>query len=299
MRLTTWSRGNTDDGPQVLITGGVHGDEFEPMAAIRRLITELATRELRGRVTLVPIVNEAAFRCGQRTAEDGLDLARTCPGRADGSVTEQTAAALSELIRSANYYIDLHTGGTRLQVFPLAGYMLHQEPRVLEQQRRMARLFGLPVIWGTDPRLDGRSLSVARDANVPAIYCEYLGGGGCESAGIEAYWQGCLNVLIDLNVIDGELRLPLTEPLVVEDSRPNSGFMQINHPAPMAGFFEPAVTLGQRIRRGELFGKVFDSLGQQVESVLASQDGVVLVLHTFACVAQAESLGVILETSGG
>ncbi|MCH8241205.1 MAG: succinylglutamate desuccinylase/aspartoacylase family protein [Planctomycetes bacterium] len=25
-------------GPHLLITGGVHGDEFEPMAAIRRLI---------------------------------------------------------------------------------------------------------------------------------------------------------------------------------------------------------------------------------------------------------------------
>ena len=35
---------------------------------------------LRGRLTLIPLVNEAAYQLGRRTAEDGLDLARTCPG---------------------------------------------------------------------------------------------------------------------------------------------------------------------------------------------------------------------------
>lgn len=298
MTLATWSRGDAKSGPHVLITGGIHGDEFEPMAAIRRLIHELSGRELRGRVTLVPVVNEAAFRLGQRTADDGLDLARTCPGRADGSVTERTAAALSELIRSASVYIDLHTGGTRLQVYPLAGYMLHPNRDVLEQSRRMARVFGLPVVWGTEPNLNGRSLSVARDANVPAIYCEYLGGGGCDELGVEAYVRGCLNVLVDCNVIDGTLSLPPGEPLVVEDARPNSGHMQINHPAPIEGFFEPSVRLGQQVRHGQLFGRVFDVLGQQVSDIPAAHDGVVLVLHTFARVAKSESLGVILETDG-
>src|SRR5438067_1890113 len=116
-------------GPHVLITGGVHGDEFEPMAAIRLLMRRLRPEGLRGRVTLVPVVNEPAFRLGQRTAADRLDLGRTCPGRADGSVTEQIAHALSARIRTADYYIDLHTGGTRLRVLPLVGYSLHRPSR--------------------------------------------------------------------------------------------------------------------------------------------------------------------------
>lgn len=98
------------------------------MAAVRRLIALLennapAVSGFRGRVTLIPVVNEAAFLRGHCCADDGLELARTCPGRADGSVTEQTAWALSESIRSADYYIDLHTGGTGLSVYPLTGYM--------------------------------------------------------------------------------------------------------------------------------------------------------------------------------
>jgi len=64
-------------GPRLLITGGVHGDEFEPMAAIRQLATQLDQEALAGSVAMVPVVNEAAFQCGSRMAEDGLDLAAT------------------------------------------------------------------------------------------------------------------------------------------------------------------------------------------------------------------------------
>ena len=102
-----------DTGPSLLVTGGVHGDEFEPIFAIRRLIRFFSSEEplTHGRLTLVPVVNEAAFLRGHRcAAADGLDLARTCPGRRDGSPTEQVAAELSELIRASDYYIDLHTG---------------------------------------------------------------------------------------------------------------------------------------------------------------------------------------------
>ena len=54
-------------GPHLLIIAGVHGDEYEPMFAIRRLVKRFETIAVRGRVTLIPIVNTAAFLRGQRT----------------------------------------------------------------------------------------------------------------------------------------------------------------------------------------------------------------------------------------
>ena len=168
-------------GPHLLITAGVHGDEWEPIVAARELATQMNAGEFAGLLTIVPIANERAYRSGRRVGEDGLDLARTCPGRADGSTTERIAHELSALIREADYYIDLHTGGLQLQIWPLAGYMMHSDVRVLDAQRRMARAFGLPVVWGTDPSLQGRTLSVARDVSIPAIYVEYLGSSALES----------------------------------------------------------------------------------------------------------------------
>ncbi|MBC7815426.1 MAG: succinylglutamate desuccinylase/aspartoacylase family protein [Planctomycetaceae bacterium] len=283
-------------GPELLITAGVHGDEFEPMAAVRWLMTKIDPQHLRGKLTLVPVVNESAFRLGRRTGEDGKDLARTCPGRDDGSLTEQVAFALSRLIRSADFYIDLHTGGTNYTVLPLSGYTLHADPNVLAVQRRMAQVFGLDVVWGTDPNLEGRSLSVARDANVPAIYCEYLGGGRCDPVGIEAYVRGCRNVMIELGLLDGSPDIP-HPPLVVEDHRPGAGHMQINHPSPCEGFFDPAVALGQRVRVGELIGTVCDVLGERVERIESRYTGVIIVLHTFPTVAKDDSVAVVMETT--
>lgn len=288
------------DGPRLLITGGVHGDEFEPMAAIRRLIDkfdsdEILTTTLRGSVTLVPVVNEAAFLRGHRCAEDGLDLARVCPGRIDGSITERTARALSDLIQAADYYIDLHTGGTELSVLPLTGYAMHQNAEVLAAQRRMARAFNLPTIWGTAGNLDGRSLSVARDAQVPAIYAEYLGSATCHEDGIVAYINGCLNVMAELKMLDREQPESCIER-TVEDPRPGSGHMQICNPSPMTGFFEPAVAVGDSVQTGDRLGTVFDPVGSVRESILAQQTGIILTLRTFPRVHAGESVGVILET---
>lgn len=286
-------------GSHLLITGGVHGDEFESIAAIRRLRSMFQERDPRiaghhGRVTVVPIVNEAAFLRGHRCAEDGLDLARTCPGRPDGSITERTADALSRMIRQADYYIDLHTGGTELSVYPLAGYVMHANPQVLDVQRRMAKAFNLPVVWGTAANLPGRSLSVARDANVPAIYCEYLGAASCSASGVDAYVEGCLNVMQELGFLNGSLP-PSQIKYVVENPVPDSGHMQICNPSLVDGYWETKVALGDSIREGQCLGLVYPLDGSQPIQMLASESGVLVVLRTFPRVRIGDSVGVIME----
>ncbi len=303
-------------GPHLLITGGVHGDEFEPIAAIRRLAGMLATSNsvsqapndsasdnvtlLRGTATLVPCVNEDAFLLGSRCAADNLDLARTCPGRPDGSLTEQVAHDLSQLIRTADFYIDLHTGGTEFSILPLSGYVLHSDPGVLEHQRRMARAFQLPLIWGTSPELEGRSLSVARDANVPAIYCEHGGAASCSPAGVVAYVNGCLNVLGLLEMIDR----PAADLLVqqfVEDPQPDSGHLQVCNPSSVDGFFEPAVSLGDKIDADAPIGSVMDLCNDETHVVRSQHSGIVLMLRTFPRVRAGDSVGVVLakESTAG
>ena len=290
---------NGPASPHLLITGGVHGDEFEPIVAITRLIQSFRTDDssvqgFRGTVTLVPIVNESAYLRGHRCGDDGKDLARTCPGQEDGTVTEQTAWALSELIRSADYYVDLHTGGTELSVYPLAGYVMHANEQVLRDQRRMAKAFNLPAIWGTSPYLEGRSLSVARDCNVPAIYCEYLGSATCSSAGIDAYVDGCLNVMAELGMLD-RATPPDRVTYVVEDTNPGSGHMQVCNPAPCTGYFQTSLRPGDRIRSGDVMGVVNPLDQTEPMPILAQQSGIVLVLRTFPRVQQGDSVGVILE----
>jgi predicted deacylase len=71
--------------------------------------------------------------------------------------------------------------------------------------------------------------------------------------------------------------------------------MQIQNPSPCEGFFEPAVSLGQRVAAGEPLGRVSDVLGKRVMTVSAQTPGIVLTLRTCPRVQAGDSLAVILE----
>jgi predicted deacylase len=294
MNLRTEVFNGNRDGPHLLITAGVHGDEFEPMMAVQRLIEQLPTYDLAGRVTLMPVVNESAFSIGKRTGADGLDLARVCPGNDEGTATEQYAAALSRLIHQANYYIDLHTGGVGLSVWPMSGYLLHQDAAIRSTQRKMSQAFNLPVIWGTYAGNEGRSLSVARDAMVPAIYTEYLGSAAFHSEAVDVLCAGCLNVMSWLEMIDRE-PLEMAVTWICEDERAGAGYMQICHPAPHAGLFVSAVQLGDLVEQGQPLGSVTDMQTGEITSVLAEESGRVLTIHSFAKVCEDEGLFVVVD----
>jgi predicted deacylase len=300
-------------GPRLLVTAGVHGDEFLPVVAVRELVRRFETDRrlrdgLRGSVTFLPLVNEAAFRLGRRVAEDGLDLARACPGRPDGSVTERVAHAVSARIREADAYVDLHTGGTELNVWPLAGYVLHRDADILARQRILARAFGLPFVWGTSAELPGRTLSVARDAGVPAIYVEYFGGvrerQEIASGAVTARDPDHPCVAGVLRVMD---RLGMgVEPAgteaeceVVEDARPDSGHMQIAHPAPLTGFLRWKAELGDRVSAGETLAEIETVDGAERAEVKAGESGRLVVIREFPRVNQGDAVAVIAAPHEG
>jgi predicted deacylase len=66
------------EGPTLVISGGVHGDEYEGPCAIQRLWRQLDPAELRGVFLGVPVVNVPAFQDGTRESPiDGFDLNRS------------------------------------------------------------------------------------------------------------------------------------------------------------------------------------------------------------------------------
>src|SRR5699024_3297134 len=107
-----------------------------------------------------------------------------------------------------DYLIDMHTGGLLYDIYPMAGYMLHADPAVLEKQQQMAIASGLPLIWGTDSRPEGRTLSVARDQGIPAIYFEYGGGTGIREHVIATYKEACIRILARLGLFEENIALP-------------------------------------------------------------------------------------------
>jgi len=283
------------DGPHLLITSGIHGDEFEPMEATRRVFKQVQSiqNQLTGKLTVVPIVNQPAFQLGSRTGDDQLDLARVCPGNKEGSSTEQIAYAVSALIRSCDFYIDMHSGGRLFDIQPFAGYLLHKNPDTLKAQRKLAMAFLLPIIWGTEPGLLGRTLSIASDENIPAIYTEIGGGGAYREHHTKMAVEGCINVLKQLGMIPSKPK-ELKVSYHLEDYRPGSGHLQSYLPAPCSGFYLPNVINGQWVEKGEIIGSIQDDLGESLIRIKADQNGIVINLRNVPSVKKGDSLGLIL-----
>ena len=284
-----------EPGPTLLVIGGVHGDEFEPMAAIRRLGQGIDPEHLHGTLILVPIANEPAFARKHRLGEDGLDLARVCPGNPEGTPTERIAHELSALIRSSDFVIDLHTGGTSMSVHPLTGYLMVENEEIRKRQRRLASAFNLSIIWGTTAAVEGRPLSVARDAGIPAIYAEFHGACCCEPKGIEALERGCLNVMASLGMIEQSAEPPTSNAILIEDSTSRAERLLDQHASPCAGFFEPRFRMGQIVKQGAVLGTVSDVLGDEVVEIKAEVSGMVVRLRTVPSVQAGENLAVVLE----
>ena len=281
-------------GPHVLIIAGIHGDEFEPMLAAGKLLDLLPGKLKKGSITILPIANGSAYNKGTRCGSDGLDLARTFPGDATGSDTQIIAHQITGLIRKADYLIDLHTGGTLFDIIPLAGYLLHPDKTVLEKQQMMAEAFNLPIIWGTDPSAEGRTLSVARDHNIPAIYAECRGGTAITHTTIERYIEGCMNVLNRLDMADYSITNRISSFQWLEDHRPGQGHLQTKLPAVIDGIFQPLVSLGEVVKKGSLLGYIIDLTGKKELKVLAEEEGMVFMLRISSRVNAGDTLGGIL-----
>lgn len=282
-------------GPRVLLCAGVHGDEYEPMLAAMALLDELPGKLVKGSVRVVTVVNESAYYSGSRYGSDGLDLARICPGNAAGTSSEIAADQISQLITEADYVIDMHTGGVMYDIAPLAGYMLHSSPEILDKQRQMALHFNLPIVWGTDPTPDGRTLSVARDAGVPAIYLEYGGGTGVRSHVAQAYKEGVINVLRTLGMIAEPVVKRSAESLFwVEDPRPDSGYLQGKMPSPADGIFIAEVTVGDLVEKGQRWGRIVDPVSGSSADVTADIAGLAFLQRVLVKVKKGDALGGIL-----
>jgi predicted deacylase len=293
--IKSYHFGAEESGPHLLLTAGVHGDEYEPVLAALQLMSEMPGLLTRGSVTIVPIVNVTAFEHGIRYGTDGLDLARICPGDSIGSPSERNAFQISELIKKANYLIDMHTGGLAHDIYAMAGFMLHPDSDVLKKQREMALAYNFPVIWGTDPFPNGRTLSVARDLAIPSIYLEYGGGSCIRNHVVASYRDGFINVLKLLNMADGPCELKSVEERYwVEDSRPDSGYFQGKMPSPTGGIFVAAVSPGVQVKKGEQFGRIIDPTSGTSEDIKADIDGLVLSVRVNVRVAKGDALGSIL-----
>lgn len=259
-------------GPVVACTGGIHGDEYEGPEALWQLAGRLDPARLRGRVLIVPIANLAAFAAGTRTSPiDGLNLARIFPGDAQGTHSQRLAHALFEtVVVGSDVLVDCHSGGVRLAFIPVAGFYGAEEgisPALAARSLALAQAMGLPHLW----RLPGRAGVLSYEAmrrGVAATGGEIGGRGGLLDADAEGYLRGILRILAQQGMIDDP-----GLPPPPHHARFLLGDWAL---APVGGFIDNHVELGQSVRQGYKLATIRDALGEAVADMRAECDGLVM-----------------------
>jgi predicted deacylase len=264
------------DGPVVLVTAALHGDEINGTGAIRQLIQDEDFQLLRGSLILVPVLNILAFDRHSRYLPDRRDLNRSFPGSSGGSLASRMAKIIfDEIVSRSDYGIDLHTAAVRRTNYPNVRADL-TNPAV----RALAESFDSEItINAKGPKGAFRRESCA--AGCPTIIMEGGEVWKVEPGIVEAASRGVKNVLRGLEMLDGPRESPDFR-IVIEKTKwvraTKGGFMQF-HIAP-----------GDIVEKDQPLATNTTLLGDERNIVRAPFDAVVIGMTSLPAISPGEPL---------
>jgi predicted deacylase len=269
------------DGPTLVLTAGVHGDEYEGQIALTELALSLDPDKIRGRVIILPRVNAPACDADQRsTPIDGLNLNRAFPGRADGTFTSRLAHIVeTELYSRADYAADFHCGGAILHFLPSTLFVVtgdrNEDRRRLDLARgfgaRHCMLFGAKTM-GVEVSMDAAMLR----QEVIGISGEFGGSAEVSPDAMELCRTGLSRLLGHLGITPSQAPPEPVEPQLI-DVRPEQCYVL----AETEGLFEPMAQLGEIVAAGALVARLH-RLEMEPLPVLARTAGVVMARRSLA-----------------
>ncbi len=243
-------------GPTLLLTGGVHGDEYEGPIAISRAAQTLDWGSIQGRVIMMPAVNIPAVMADTRLSPiDNWDINRTFPGNPKGSFTPMLAHFLdSVILPMADLSVDMHTAGHSADSALSTNMHYLPDPAMREMTMAAAAAFGAPynVVFGGVDEGSTFTSCVERRGKV-SLGTELGGWGRVNIEGVRIGRRGIDNIMKHMGLIEGT---PETDQ---RDGSPGTRHMMVRDPkayvfAPRAGLFEPTHYVGEAVEEGEVAG---------------------------------------------
>lgn len=276
-------------GPDVLLTAGNHGDEYEGQIALLKLMRELEPETTHGRVIMVPRLNLPAAAAGRRTSPiDGGNLNRMFPGNPEGTVTEQIAYYVSSvLLPQTQVSVDIHSGGSSLEYLPCTFAAVPVDPAMQLRQRAAIQAFGAPMAVMVDKPQSLRTLAATAMARGHLHFGTELGGSGTTRPQTQAIAdQGLRRLLDHLGVTQGATAAA-APPRMMRVPGP-SHFVY----APVRGLFEPAFLLGDLVRRGDRAGHIHfpEEPEREPRELMFEGAGVVVCRRVCSLVAPGDCL---------
>ena len=253
-----------EDGPTILITGGIHGDEINGVEIVRQIVSKGYNKPIKGMVICIPVVNIFGFLNQSREFPDGRDLNRMFPGSKNGSLASLLAFHLMKnIVPHADYCLDFHTGGS--DRFNAAQIRINSGD---EESLELAKVFAAPFIVKSR-----RFAKTYRDSAIKAGKKILLYEGG-KSLDInetitETGVNGVLRVMQHLGMRDFSAELSENKKTVSTVVIEKSKWIRARN----SGMFRSGVTLGKLYNKGDKIGSISDPFGLSEKDVKAPNKG--------------------------
>ena len=284
------------EGPTLVISAGIHGDEYEGQIAVANLAREVDVNDLRGRLILLPMLNFPAAEAGCRVSplDDG-NLNRLYPGNAKGSPSEMIAHYHETVVLPlADYAVDLHSGGSSLIYPPTLLRGPAHSPDEAKALETLTHAFDLPYAWvftggGGRDSTARTAMGAANRQGVINVMAE-LGGAGCLSPDVLRQTErGLFRILHALGMLPGFVPdAPRgTRALHAKGSVYSYG----------SGVFEPLKSIGEDVEEDEIVALIHhpETPTQPPDAVISPFGGLVLAMRAMAQVRRGDALFQIAE----
>ena len=283
-------------GPVLALVAGTHGYEYTSILALQRLLPRLDPARMSGSAILVHMACPPTFY-GRRIyyGPDGKNLNRMYPGKADGTVSERIAYAITkEVIDKATHLADMHCGDGNESLRPYSYWMVSGNEAVDQGSKEMALAFGLQhiVIDRQRPVDPAKSVYTATTAILrgkPAITTESGGMGLTDHASVAAQETGAMSLLAHLKILEGAPSARAANPVWINRSE------VIRTPA--TGVWHPNVEKMQSVAAGTLLGRVTDPFGKTLHEARAPFAGEILYVVATPPVSEGEPLAMVDHVS--
>ena len=262
-------------GPVLALIAGNHGYEYPPILALQQLAPEIEAAKLSGTVVMVHVANMPSFlgRTVYFSPVDGKNLNRVYPGRADGTVSERIAHAITtEVIEKCDYLLDLHCGDGNESLRPYVYQCITGQAALDEQIARLVKAFGIDHAVAdrgrpTDPAKSLYCSTTAITRGKPAMTVESGYLGTTDPHCVAQLCKGVYGVLRELGMLPSGPE-PLTDLIYLDPAEVLS--------SPETGILYPRVERDQAVKKGDVIAHITDFFGKIVAEVQSPLDGVVL-----------------------
>ena len=267
------------DGPTVLFTACLHGDEINGTEIVRQLIVQKINKPKRGTIICIPIINIFGFINKTREFPDGRDLNRVFPGSKTGSLASRFAYyILKDIIPHVDYAIDFHAGGASRFNAPQIR-IVPENPELKE----LSDVFNAPFT------LYSKNISGSFRNSCDKLGIKMLLFEGGKSLDINEEVtndaiEGTKRFLDHLDMLNPRKKANIKskKPIYIE----KSNWVRAKY----SGMFHGMVKIGSFIKKGELIATISDPYGKVEHKMKAPHDGYVINVNDAPIVYQGDAI---------